>query len=91
MVTRIRLYMPSEDEAVSPDIIVGHLGDIVFDLVSPSAEDQYHYTGQEHDAVTSLQHSGYRSYDPTLGRWVTAEPLGLHRAAGQVYPYPQPE
>jgi RHS repeat-associated protein len=38
---------------------------------------RYRYTGKERDEETGLYHHGARYYTPWLGRWVSADPLGL--------------
>ncbi len=34
------------------------------------------WTGQRYDAVTGLYHFTFRTYSPTLGRWLQRDPLG---------------
>jgi RHS repeat-associated protein len=38
---------------------------------------RYRYTGKERDEETGLDYFGARFYAPWLGRWTTADPLGL--------------
>ncbi len=38
---------------------------------------RYRYTGKERDEETGLDYFGARYYAPWLGRWTTADPLGL--------------
>jgi RHS repeat-associated protein len=48
---------------------------------TPSATEvsarRYRYTGKERDEETGLDYFGARYYAPWLGRWTTADPLGL--------------
>lgn len=45
--------------------------------VSSSAPLNLGFPGQYYDAETGLWNNGYRDYDPTLGRYVESDPLGL--------------
>jgi len=36
--------------------------------------DPHGFTGQERDTATGLDHFKFRTYDPTLGRWASADP-----------------
>jgi len=38
---------------------------------------RYRYTGKERDEETGLDHMGARYYAPWLGRWTSADPIGL--------------
>jgi RHS repeat-associated protein len=47
------------------------------ELVAQSGERNHRrqFNSKEHDATSGLRHYGYRSYDPMLLRWVSADPL----------------
>ncbi|WP_234391402.1 HYD1 signature containing ADP-ribosyltransferase family protein [Nocardia suismassiliense] len=46
------------------------------------------YPGQIHDPETGLHYNLHRTYDPTTGRYLTTDPLGLTAAANpSTYPY----
>jgi RHS repeat-associated protein len=57
---------------------------------APSASEvsarRYRYTGKERDEETGLDYFGARFYAPWLGRWTTADPLGL-QAGVNLYLY----
>jgi RHS repeat-associated protein len=38
------------------------------------SDDHYKFTGLERDGETSLDHTSFRQYSSTLGRWMTADP-----------------
>ena len=42
------------------------------------------FPGQEYDAITGLHYNDQRDYDPTLGRYIQVDPIGL---AGGINPY----
>ncbi len=52
----------------------------VLDESSPSAGDRFKYAGMELDAATGLDYDRARWYDPSSGRFINSDPLGL--AAG---------
>ena len=47
---------------------------------------RYRYTGKERDDQSGLSYHGARYYAPWLGRWVSADPLGI-RDGTNVYAY----
>jgi RHS repeat-associated protein len=40
--------------------------------------EDYKFTGKEEDIEVGLSYFGYRYYAPTLGRWLSADPLAVH-------------
>jgi RHS repeat-associated protein len=40
------------------------------------------WTGQRYEPATGLYHFLYRSYNPTLGRWLQKDPMGVQGLAG---------
>jgi RHS repeat-associated protein len=53
---------------------------------SGSLTNPFRYTGREWDTETNLQFSRFRYYDPSVGRFLTEDPLGF-KAAPNFYPY----
>jgi len=51
-----------------------------------SSAKRYRYTGMERDEETGLEYHSARYYMPWLGRWVSADPLGI-RDGVNVYVY----
>lgn len=47
-----------------------------------------HWTGREVDADIDLQYNRARYCDPTVGRWISDDPLGYESADDNLYPYP---
>jgi RHS repeat-associated protein len=41
--------------------------------------EDYKFTGKEEDIEVGLQYFGYRYYAPALNRWISADPLAIHR------------
>ena len=39
-----------------------------------------HFTGQEHDSESNLEHTWFRQYSSTQGRWMSPDPAGLAAA-----------
>jgi RHS repeat-associated protein len=51
-----------------------------------SAAKRYRYTGMERDEETGLEYHAARYYMPWLGRWASADPIGV-RDGSNVYQY----
>jgi RHS repeat-associated protein len=60
--------------------------DFVFDAALPA--DRYHYTGRELLAEEGLQYNRARCFDPSVGRWMSEDPLGYDNSEGELFPYP---
>jgi RHS repeat-associated protein len=54
---------------------------------NPSFGDRFEYTAREFDAVTGLQYSRARYYDPQTARWTSQDPLGLDAGDSNLYRY----
>lgn len=48
---------------------------------------RYTWTGREWDAEIELQYNRARYYDPTTGRWISQDPLGLGAGDSNLYRY----
>jgi RHS repeat-associated protein len=53
---------------------------------SGSVLSDYTYTGHYYDRPTELSLAEYRGYDPSLGRWLSKDPLGL-KGGSNLYRY----
>lgn len=61
----------------------GFLKDMITLILQPV---EYFYTGKPYDADTKTYTFKYRSYDPELNRWTTADPSGFPDGANnQIY------
>jgi len=54
------------------------LGNLTFNLRFP---------GQYYDAETNLHYNGHRDYDPTTGRYIESDPIGLNGGSVSTYSY----
>jgi RHS repeat-associated protein len=50
--------------------------------------DRYRFTSRELDGEEALQYNRARHYDPTPGRWLDEDPMGLDAGEEHMYPYP---
>jgi RHS repeat-associated protein len=49
----------------------------VSSVTAPGGADRFRYAGYQYDAATGLYYVGARWYDPSQGRWLSQDPLGL--------------
>jgi RHS repeat-associated protein len=49
----------------------------VSSVTAPGVADRFRYAGYQYDAATGLYYVGARWYDPSQGRWLSRDPLGL--------------
>jgi RHS repeat-associated protein len=49
--------------------------------------ERYRYTGQDDDAEVGLVYFGQRYYAPTIGRWISPDPLTIHGLGSGFNPY----
>ena len=54
---------------------------------NPANGDRFKFTGREYDATTGLQYNRARYYDPSTGRWISQDPLGLDSGDTNLYRY----
>ncbi|MBL1265290.1 RHS repeat-associated core domain-containing protein [Candidatus Methylomicrobium oryzae] len=80
------LYYVNPDQLGAPRTITKVTGTPVwtwnrdpFGNGQPTGTLTYHLRlpGQYYDAETGLHHNGFRDYDPTLGRYLQSDPIGL--------------
>jgi RHS repeat-associated protein len=53
----------------------------------PTQRGRYAWTGRELDAETGLQYNRARWYDPTVGQWITQDPMGFDAGDSNLYRY----
>src|SRR5262245_2992460 len=56
-----------------------------------SGGDRYKWTGREWQAEIDLQYNRARYYDPSIGRWISQDPIGFDAGDGNLYRYVQNE
>ncbi len=54
---------------------------------TPAAGDRYTYTGREYDATLAQYYYRARFYDPRLGRFTSADPIGFAAGGANLYRY----
>jgi RHS repeat-associated protein len=83
------LYVHS-DHLGSPQKLTDLAGDVVWDAqftpfgepdaITGAANDNRRFPGQYFDAESGFHYNWFRDYDPVLGRYVQADPIGLSLA-----------
>lgn len=84
------------DHLGTPQIVTNKNGEISWQadyspfgqvsLVVNSVEQNFRFPGQYYDKETNLYYNYYRYYDPSLGRYLTSDPIGL-RGGLNTYSY----
>jgi len=54
--------------------------------IGASTTNPLRFPGQQYDAATALHYNYLRDYDPTLGRYIESDPIGL-KAGFNTYSY----
>ena len=71
--------------------LIDHIVYNSFGLVTSESETTTHflfgYTGAVYDRETGLQYHNARYYDPTLGRWISQDPIGFNAGDQNLYRY----
>ena len=59
-------------------------------LASPPAVERFRFGPEtkEWETDADLQYNRVRCFDPSVGRWISEEPLGIEAGDENVYPYP---
>jgi len=75
------------DHLGSPQVLTNQLGTVVWagdygvfgevNLTTSVVESNLRFLGQYYDSETNLHYNYFRDYDPTLGRYITSDPIGL--------------
>ena len=66
------------------DMIADEFGQLVSQPVGQTGANSLRFPGQVNDAATALYYNYYRDYDPSLGRYIQTDPIGLE---GGINPY----
>jgi RHS repeat-associated protein len=57
-------------------------------IVHRPAEDSFVFTSRDHDVDRAMQYNRARCFDPSPGRWLSAEPLACGSEDSDLFPYP---
>ncbi len=81
------LLLPQNDHLGTPQKITSENGTVVWqarqdsfgqmDVVVEDIVNNLRFPGQYFDSETGLHYNWHRSYDPEIGRYITADPIGL--------------
>jgi RHS repeat-associated protein len=70
---------PGQETSLASHRTFDSFGNLV-DETNPAVDILFAFTGRDRDEETGLQYHRARYYDPTLGRWLSEDPIGF--AAG---------
>jgi len=59
----------------------------ILEISDPAFVDRYLYTGREFDLITGLYYYRARWYDPSLGRFLSQDPIGFRGGDANLYRY----
>jgi RHS repeat-associated protein len=72
--------------SVAKHVTYDAFGNVTSDT-APTAESLFLYTARPFDAGTALQNNLNRWYDPAIGRWMSADPIGFEGSDANLYRY----
>ena len=81
------VYYFHNDHLGTPQVITDAIGNVAWkatytpfgqaNITIGTVENNFRFPGQYYDSETGLHYNYYRYYDPTTGRYVTPDPIGL--------------
>jgi RHS repeat-associated protein len=57
-------------------------------IVHRPAEGRFVFTSRDYDVDRPMQYNRVRCFDPSVGRWLSAEPLACGSEESNLFPYP---
>jgi RHS repeat-associated protein len=81
----VRLLV-ADSGAILNEITYSAYGEILAQT-NPAAADRFLYTGREFDLETGMYYYRARYYDPSIGRFIMQDPLGIASNDGNFYRY----
>jgi len=90
-------YYYQNDHLGTPQLLTTASGTVVWsaqytafgkaELTASGVENNLRFPGQYYDAETGLHYNYHRYYDPSTGRYVTADPIGLRGGDANLFAY----
>jgi RHS repeat-associated protein len=81
------VYFTHSDHLGTPQLLTNSAGTVVWaadykpfgeaTMTTATIENNLRFPGQYYDAETQLHYNYFRDYDPTLGRYIQSDPIGL--------------
>ena len=91
------IYYYHNDHLGTPQIMTDSIGTKVWEIeakpfggplsVSGSITNNLRFSGQYLDQETNLHYNYYRDYNPTIGRYIEHDPIGIKQGKNHLYAY----
>jgi RHS repeat-associated protein len=78
--------VPGQETSLASHRTFDSFGNLV-DETNPAVDILFAFTGRDRDEETGLQYHRARYYDPTLGRWLSEDPIGFAGDPWNLYRY----
>ncbi len=92
-----RTYYYHNDHLGTPQKLTDATGTVVWfadykpfgeaTITESTITNNLRFPGQYYDAVTGLNYNYYRDYNPTIGRYIESDPIGIRRGKNHLYVY----
>jgi RHS repeat-associated protein len=94
-----KLYYFINDHLGTPQVMIDEFNQVVWEadytpfgvaaITTSALDNNFRFPGQYFDSETGLHYNYHRYYDPEIGRYITADPIGIVKGMNHLFVYAQ--